>query len=89
MTSRGQTSEPISAIFNRLLEGTIDGVYPKYEVSASKTVASILFTDRQTHTHTHTDRHTDGTENMIVAHQGWATIISYSMNSMLTVRTTH
>ena len=48
MTSRGQTTHPISTNFNRLLEGTIVDVYTKYEVAATKNVDGRVLTDRQT-----------------------------------------
>ena len=57
MTSRGQTARPISTIFNRLLEGTINDIKPKNEVTASKIVEARVLTDR--HTDRHTDRQTD------------------------------
>ena len=57
LTSRGQTPYPISTIFNRLPEGTIDNIYTENEEAALKTVGAGLRTDRQTDTHT--DRHTD------------------------------
>ena len=65
LTSRGQTPFPISTIFNRLPEGTIDDTIMENEEAALKTEGAVLFTDRQTdrqihtHIHTQTDRHTD------------------------------
>ena len=78
MTSRGQTPHQISTIFNRLLERAIVDIYSKNEVAASKIVNGRVLTDRHanTQTHTQTHRHTDMTENMIVAHLRWATIIN-------------
>ena len=57
MTPRGQTLYPISIIFNRLPEGTIDNTKTENEEAVSKTVGAGPRTDR--HTDTHTDRHTD------------------------------
>ena len=48
MTSRGQTLYPISTIFNRLRERTIDDMLTMNEDAALKTVDARLFTDRQT-----------------------------------------
>ena len=62
MTSRGQTPCPISTIFNRLPEGTIDNRMTENVEAASKNVDAGLSTDRQT------DTQTDMTDYMIVAH---------------------
>ena len=61
MTSRGQTPYPISTIFNRLSEGTIDYMMTGNEEAALKTVGAGLLTDRKTdrQTHRQTDRQTD------------------------------
>ena len=59
MTSRVQTPHPISSIFNRLPEGTIDNRMMKNEEAVSKTVGAGLPRGRQTHTHTHRHTHTD------------------------------
>ena len=54
MTSRVQTPHPISSIFNRLPEGTIDNRMMKNEEATLKTVGVGLSTDRHTDTQTHT-----------------------------------
>ena len=64
LTSRGQTPHPNSTIFNRLLEGTIGNMQPENKVAASKIVDGRVLTDRQTH------KHTDRTNNIIVAKIG-------------------
>ena len=56
LTSGGQTPYPISTIFNRLPEGTIDDTMVENEEAALKTVGAGLHTDR--HTDRQTDRHT-------------------------------
>ena len=66
MTSRGQTPYPISTIFNRPPEATVDDIKTENEEAASKTVGAGLSTDR--HTDRQTDTHTDMTNYMIVAH---------------------
>ena len=40
LTSRGQTPYPISTIFNRLPEGTIDNIVTENEEAALKTVGA-------------------------------------------------
>ena len=51
LTSRGQTPHPISTIFDRLRERTIDHMLTENEDAALKTVDARLLTDRQTDTH--------------------------------------
>ena len=58
LTSRGQTPYPISTIFNRLPEGTIDNIYTENEEAALKTVGAGPRTDRHTDRYTDTQTHT-------------------------------
>ena len=52
LTFRGQTPYPISTIFNRLPEGTIDIIVMEKEEAALKTVGAAPRTGRQTHRQT-------------------------------------